>query len=405
MASRYDVVRLANAISGQESGGDYAAQNPLSGAYGRYQIMPENWSSWAGEAGVGSDAEQTPENQQRVAYYKIGQLLDKYKDPAKVAQAWYAGEGSFDYSPSALSRGQEGGHPSINQYVDEVMQRMTGGYKDGMPMTGGVPRGVDINALIQAGVFNDKQYANKLTPEQIKAFADYNPANAKRQSANAMNEAVMTMMALGGSAMADRARGLVAQLGKNQAEAAAEDVNLENQAAQRNKIADIMMAAQQSGSPLDRMIAANAMQMYGIKDTAGDIAYTYEQPGQKAKQALELLGLGMKQEQFGQQMGLEQAKLAADVDYKNRYLGIMADKATQALAKAQAGGGLTISDISTLEKTMKENMDNIKATYTDPQEQIKMAHNLLETPAYKGVLMALGRSADSQMRLWGFPPQ
>ena len=30
-----------------ESGGNYYARNPTSGAYGKYQIMPSNWPAWA----------------------------------------------------------------------------------------------------------------------------------------------------------------------------------------------------------------------------------------------------------------------------------------------------------------------------------------------------------------------
>ena len=30
-----------------ESGGNHNARNPFSGAFGKYQIMPSNWPSWA----------------------------------------------------------------------------------------------------------------------------------------------------------------------------------------------------------------------------------------------------------------------------------------------------------------------------------------------------------------------
>ena len=116
--------RFINAIAGQESGGDYGAVNERTGASGKYQIMPENWPQWAEEAGLGSDAEMTPENQETVARYKLGEYYDKYGAEG-AAQAWYAGEGSFDYDEEALNRKQgNGDEPSIREYVDSVMQRM-----------------------------------------------------------------------------------------------------------------------------------------------------------------------------------------------------------------------------------------------------------------------------------------
>lgn len=116
--------RFINAIAGQESGGDYNAVNERTGASGKYQIMPENWPQWAEEAGLGANAEMTPENQETVARYKLGEYYDKYGAEG-AAQAWYAGEGSFDYDEETLNRKQgNGDEPSIREYVDSVIQRM-----------------------------------------------------------------------------------------------------------------------------------------------------------------------------------------------------------------------------------------------------------------------------------------
>ena len=118
-----------NAIAGQESGGDYGAVNGRTGASGKYQIMPENWPAWAEEAGIGADAEMTPENQEIVARYKLGEYYDKY-GARGAAIAWYAGEGALDYSEEALNRKQgNGDEPSINEYADSVLARM-GNYAD-----------------------------------------------------------------------------------------------------------------------------------------------------------------------------------------------------------------------------------------------------------------------------------
>ena len=48
------------AVGQVESGGRYTARNPNSGAYGKYQIMPSNWPSWAGRYLGNSSARQTP---------------------------------------------------------------------------------------------------------------------------------------------------------------------------------------------------------------------------------------------------------------------------------------------------------------------------------------------------------
>lgn len=113
-----------NAIGGQESGGDYGAVNGRTGASGKYQIMPENWPAWAEEAGIGADAPRTPENQEIVARFKLGQYYDKY-GARGAAIAWYGGEGALDYSEEALNRKQgNGDEPSINEYADSVLARM-----------------------------------------------------------------------------------------------------------------------------------------------------------------------------------------------------------------------------------------------------------------------------------------
>ena len=50
-----------------ESGGDYAARNRLSGAYGKYQIMPSSWRAWADRYLGDPNAIPTPANQELVA--------------------------------------------------------------------------------------------------------------------------------------------------------------------------------------------------------------------------------------------------------------------------------------------------------------------------------------------------
>ena len=59
--------RFLYALGQVESGGNYYAVNPYSGAYGKYQIMPANWPGWAKLYIGSSTAPQTPANQEKVA--------------------------------------------------------------------------------------------------------------------------------------------------------------------------------------------------------------------------------------------------------------------------------------------------------------------------------------------------
>ena len=57
-----------------ESGGNYYARNASSGAYGKYQIMPSNWPSWALRYLGNASAKPTPANQEIVAAGKFRSL-------------------------------------------------------------------------------------------------------------------------------------------------------------------------------------------------------------------------------------------------------------------------------------------------------------------------------------------
>lgn len=123
---------LMAAISGQESGGNYDAENGRTGAHGKYQIMPENWPSWAEEAGLSADAPRTPENQEKVARFKLSQYLKQYgPDGAMVAwysgpanaERWAAGESTDIYGRSWDAKNGNGNEPSIREYVEQVSAR------------------------------------------------------------------------------------------------------------------------------------------------------------------------------------------------------------------------------------------------------------------------------------------
>ena len=129
-----DLDALLRAIGGQESGGDYGATNSRTKAFGKYQIMPENWPSWSREAGLPEGAEQTPENQEIVARYKLGEYLQKYGAEGAAA-AWYGGEGAVNWGADARNRKQgNGDEPSVNEYVAQVMGRI-GAARTAKPMS------------------------------------------------------------------------------------------------------------------------------------------------------------------------------------------------------------------------------------------------------------------------------
>lgn len=202
-----------NAIAGQESGGNYNAENGDTGAYGKYQILPSNWPEWAEEAGIGADAPRTPENQEIVARFKLGQYYDKY-GARGAAIAWYGGEGALNYSDEALNRkqGDNGEYPSINEYADEVLGRMgnvadsariddteenyfdESNYTDDAILGALRPaRGFDVSHL-ENGEAQDRNSVaqfEKLSPEveaQRKEFTRQQEIENRRKQSNALME-------------------------------------------------------------------------------------------------------------------------------------------------------------------------------------------------------------------------
>ena len=124
-----DFNTFRNAISSQESGGNYSARNVSSGAMGKYQIMPGNLggknSGWDFEA-LGFDVTpqqflSTPSLQEKIASYKLKEYYDRY-GPAGAAVAWYAGPGAV--KKSSNSKKSQGAYPSIDAYKKSILRRM-----------------------------------------------------------------------------------------------------------------------------------------------------------------------------------------------------------------------------------------------------------------------------------------
>ena len=85
--------RFLYALGSLESGGNYEARNPVSGAYGKYQILPSNWPAWARTYIGSSTAPQTPANQERVARGKVTSLYYWLDSWPNVAHWWLTGSG------------------------------------------------------------------------------------------------------------------------------------------------------------------------------------------------------------------------------------------------------------------------------------------------------------------------
>jgi murein DD-endopeptidase MepM/ murein hydrolase activator NlpD len=111
-----------NAMSSQESGGNYSSVNKNTGALGRWQVMPGNVTPWAKKyLGINMTAGQfirTPALQDKLVKAVLGSYVSKYGYRG-AASAWYSGQPSLEnnYRPQRYG-------PSIGDYVDSVMGHM-----------------------------------------------------------------------------------------------------------------------------------------------------------------------------------------------------------------------------------------------------------------------------------------
>ena len=90
--------RFLYALGEIESGGNYTARNSITGAYGKYQIMPSNWPAWARLYIGSSTAPQTPANQERVARGKVTALYHWLDTWPNVAHWWLTGSGETNHA-------------------------------------------------------------------------------------------------------------------------------------------------------------------------------------------------------------------------------------------------------------------------------------------------------------------
>ena len=90
-------VAMARAIKMQESGNNYNAPKEVAGDSlgGAYQFQKPTWQNYAGQILGDSNAEFTPENQDKVAYGMIKKWKDSGMGPLDIAHKW--NPGSSDY--------------------------------------------------------------------------------------------------------------------------------------------------------------------------------------------------------------------------------------------------------------------------------------------------------------------
>ncbi len=112
------------ALGQVESGGRYDAVNQSSGAYGKYQIMPNNWRAWARLYLGNANAKPTPQNQERVARAKIRALHRWLGKWSTVAHWWLTGSSSRDVA-------------SWSEYSTDYVRRVMAIYRE---VGGGKPK-------------------------------------------------------------------------------------------------------------------------------------------------------------------------------------------------------------------------------------------------------------------------
>lgn len=100
-------------------------------AFGKWQIMPENWGAWikeAGDAGIQfENYTKTAENVEKVARFKLGQYYRYYQNADAAAAAWYSGPIAGD-----LMTGKNLSGKNDNRIID-YERAMTRGPREGVP--------------------------------------------------------------------------------------------------------------------------------------------------------------------------------------------------------------------------------------------------------------------------------
>lgn len=128
------------AIAQQESGGDYGAVNPRTGASGKYQIMPGNIGPWSqqylGRRVSVATFRSSPALQEQLAHAVLKDYYNRY-GARGAAAAWYSGSPTKASDYHRFRRDE----PSVGEYVDEVLSRVGVAPKASAPVPGATTPG------------------------------------------------------------------------------------------------------------------------------------------------------------------------------------------------------------------------------------------------------------------------
>jgi hypothetical protein len=152
------IAALRTAIFGQESGYNYKAVNPHSGALGIAQVMPDNIPSWSREAlGYQITDNQflnSPDLQLKIIDYKLNQYYQQAIAASggnldiavrRVASAWYSGNpNKYNSTTPEYTNGVQ--YPSIANYTLSVLGKFQQAYGGGsVGPTGSV--GIEVTPI------------------------------------------------------------------------------------------------------------------------------------------------------------------------------------------------------------------------------------------------------------------
>ena len=113
--------QIADAMKIVESGGNYSSKG-ASGEYGAYQFMPATWNGWVNEYSkennITTPIDQSPENQDMIAEWKVQQWLDSGYNAAEIASLWNSGHPDWE---GRISTNSAGVHYNVPAHVDKVL--------------------------------------------------------------------------------------------------------------------------------------------------------------------------------------------------------------------------------------------------------------------------------------------
>jgi hypothetical protein len=124
--SHIDLDSFLVGLACTESSGRYDALNASTGAYGKYQVMPRIWLSWAGRYLHNRWAPATPANQEFVVRARITDLRALPRTWRQVAHWWLTGntaneslwsQHSVNYVDEVISVARQAADPSTRDLV------------------------------------------------------------------------------------------------------------------------------------------------------------------------------------------------------------------------------------------------------------------------------------------------